>query len=99
MAQFDAHRLKGSGELVLDCQSDLLSDLDTRFVVPLIAVQDLQAATDRLNPQFIIDNQQHVLATQLAGAVQRNELGATVASVRERSFEVIAALDMLISGV
>lgn len=34
MAQFDVYRVRGN-VLVLDCQSDLLSSLTSRFVVPL----------------------------------------------------------------
>lgn len=35
MAKFDVCRLD-AGILVLDCQADLLSDLRTRLVVPLV---------------------------------------------------------------
>jgi toxin CcdB len=85
--------------LVLDCQSDLLSALATRFVVPLIAHEGKQAATERLNPMFVINGQQYVMATHLAAAVQAGLIGERVASLRDRSFEVIGALDVLVSGV
>ena len=35
MARFDVYRGTGGADLLLDCQSDLLRDLNTRFVVPL----------------------------------------------------------------
>lgn len=32
MAKYDVFRLPSSNELALECQSDLLSHLDTRFI-------------------------------------------------------------------
>jgi toxin CcdB len=99
MAQFDVHRL-GSGEgLVLDCQSDLLQQLNTRFVVPLIPQEDAPAPAQRLNPTFVIDGRRFVMVTQFAAAAHCNELGEAIASLRGHSFEVVGALDVLISGV
>jgi toxin CcdB len=97
MAQFDVHRL-GDG-LVIDCQSDLLQQLDTRFVVPLISQADVPIVAQRLNPVFEIDGEEHVMLTQAAAAVRRRELGAVVTSLAERSFEITGALDVLLSGV
>ena len=99
MAQFDVYRLKAGGGLVVDCQSDLLSSISTRFIVPLIAHEGQHAATQRLNPLFVIDGQQYVLATQLAAGVPRSEIGEQTSSLRDHSFEIVAALDVLISGV
>ena len=36
MARFDVHRRRDAAGYLLDCQADLLSDLTTRFVVPLL---------------------------------------------------------------
>ena len=35
MARFDVYRGTGGADLHHDCQSDLLRDLNTRFVVPM----------------------------------------------------------------
>lgn len=96
MAQFDVHRL-GDG-LVIDCQSDLLAQLESRFVVPLISRADVPVA-QRLNPIFEIEGKDRVMLTQAAGAVRRRELGAVVTSLADRSFEITGALDILLSGV
>src|SRR6185437_9881954 len=40
VAQFDVHQLKSGRGLVIDCQSDLLGDLNSRFVVPILPRQD-----------------------------------------------------------
>lgn len=98
LAQFDVHRLAANG-LVIDCQSGLLSHLQSRFVVPLLPTADAPRAGQRFNPIFAIDGVEHVMLTQFAGAVDRRQLGEVVASLAERSLEITDALDVLISGV
>jgi len=97
LPQFDVYRL-GSG-VVVDCQSDLLSHLNTRFVVPLIPRNRAPKPASRFNPVFSIHGEDHVMDTQFASTVERRELGAIVASLADRSFEITDALDVLISGV
>lgn len=99
MPQFDVHRLRSGEALVVDCQSDLLEASNTRFVVPLLPRRSVPTPLPRLNPVFIIDGDEMVLATQFMAAVYTRELGETVASLRERAFEVLGAIDVLISGV
>jgi toxin CcdB len=97
MAQFDVHRL-GNG-MVVDCQSDLLDQLESRFVVPLVRRSAGPKVAQRLNPCFQIDGEDFVMLTQAAAAVRRRELGPVVASFANRSFEITGALDVLINGV
>lgn len=97
MAQFDVHRL-GEG-LVIDCQSDLLSHIASRFVVPLVHVANAPRAAPRLNPVFVVEGEEFVMVTESAAAVRSRQLGPIVASLAERSFEITGALDVLISGV
>ena len=97
MAQFDVHRL-GQG-LVLDCQSDLLAQMDSRFVVPLVPRAEAPRIAPRLNPVFAIDGDDYVMLTQAAGAVRSRQLGAAVTSFADRSFEITGAFDVLMSGV
>ena len=97
MAQFDVHRL-GDG-LVLDCQADLLDHLNSRFIVPLLPLDEAPKPARRLNPIFGIDGKDYVMATQFASAVERNDLGKVVTSLADRALEITAAVDVLISGV
>jgi len=97
LAQFDVHRL-GSG-LAIDCQSDLLNHLESRFVVPLVRREDAPRPGRRFNPLFAIEGVEHVMLTQFSGAVDRRQLGPVVMSLADRSFEITDALDVLISGV
>lgn len=99
MAQFSVHQLKGSGGLVIDCQSDLLDDLESRFVVPLVTLADAPRLAHRFNPVFEIDGVNHAMLTQFSGAVDRRQLGPAVVSLTGRSFEITGALDVLIGGV
>jgi toxin CcdB len=99
LPQFDVQNIKSGGGLVLDCQSDLLEQLDTRLVVPLIPTARAPTAAKRLNPIFLIDGKEHVMVTQFAAAVHRRELGEVVTSLRNHSFEIVGALDVLVSGV
>ena len=99
MSQFDVHRLKSGATLVLDCQSELLGHLSTRLVVPLIPREQGPPQVARLNPLLSLEGGEFIMATQLAAAVLTHDLGPVVASLRERSFEIVGALDVLFSGV
>ena len=97
MAQFDVHRF-GNG-LVVDCQSDLLDQLQSRFVVPLVRRSAGPKVAQRLNPCFRVHGEEFVMLTQAGAAVRRRELGPVVQSLTDRSFEITGALDVLINGV
>ena len=97
VAQFDVHRL-GDG-LVVNCQSDLLDQIDSRFVVPLVGRAAAPRVAHRLNPIFEIEGKDYVMLTQGAAAVRIRELGEVVVSLSDRSFEITGALDVLLSGV
>jgi toxin CcdB len=99
VAQFDVHRLNSSGTFVVDCQSDLLRELNTRFVVPLILKDAAPTAAQRLNPIFNLQGGQYVMVTQFAATVELRELGEIVCALREDALQIIGALDVLIGGV
>lgn len=95
MARFDVFR-GGTGYL-LDCQSDILSYLETRLVVPLLPAASSPCA-DRLNPIFEVAGTQLVMATQLAAAVPARELGKPIASLVDEHAAIMNAFDMLLTG-
>lgn len=97
MAQYDVHRL-GQG-LVIDCQSDLLAQLNTCLVAPLVPREQAPTPASRFNPIFVVNGADYVMATQFAGSIERRELGPLVTSLANRSFEIVDAFDILISGV
>ena len=94
MARFRAHRLPDGG-YVLDCQSDLLDHLTTRFVVPLVPIGHVKTPMARLNPCFELDGEQMVMMTQFAAAIPARTLGRIVQSLDHEHHVITAALDML----
>ncbi len=97
MAQFDVYWL--GEELIVDCQSDLLSELNSRVVVPLIPSLRAPKRAGRFNPVFTIDGDDLVMTTQFIGAVDRGQLGKAVASLADHSYEITGAIDVLTGGV
>ncbi len=98
MAQFDVWRTP-DGDLVVDCQSDLLDHLETRFVVPLLPADQFEVVARRLNPLFTIEDVEHVMYTQFAAAVPASQLDDFVVSLGDHGFVIIDALDVLLTGV
>lgn len=98
MARFDVYRQELGGCHVLDCQADLLSDLNTRLVVPLLPVDEAPRPATRLNPIFDVEGDRLVMVTQFAASVSLRELGDVVQSLSAEQDAICAALDMLITG-
>lgn len=98
MARFDVFSSEGQAGFLLDVQSDLLSGLNTRVVVPLLEKSSAPVPAQRLNPVFSIEGQELVMATQYMAAVPEAELRSKVASLAGRQDEISAALDMLFLG-
>lgn len=98
MARFDVYRGIGGADLLLDCQSDLLRDLNTRFVVPLQLPENAPQPARRLNPVFEIDGRNYVMVTQFAAAVAYRECGRVMASLAGEHTNIMNALDLLIIG-
>ena len=104
MAQFDVYlnpnaATRKSIPYLLDVQADLLDTLATRMVVPLILAEEMGLAAKHLNPQFKIKGAAVVMSTaELAGVANRS-LGDKVASLKSKRNEIIAALDLLFTGI
>ncbi len=102
MAQFDVHRDPHGGAdqpYLLDVQSDLLQRLPTRVVVPLVR-QGARASETLpvLTPVFDIQGELFQMVTYELAAIRRRDLGQIVAQVRDRRVEIVAALDLLLTG-
>ncbi len=98
MAQFDVCRT-ADGDLVIDCQAELLDHLNTRVVAPLLTSDQFEVVAQRLNPLFMVDGVQHVMYTQFASAIPVSQIGEKVMTLEDRSFEIMNALDVLLTGV
>jgi toxin CcdB len=99
MARFDVYRRRGGGGYLLDCQADLLSDLTSRFVVPLFPPDAAPRPAARLNPILAVDGEPYVMVTQFAAAVMKSELRQRVDNLGDEAERIVGALDLLITGV
>lgn len=104
MAQFDVHRnlneaTKPAVPYLLDLQSNLLSDLATRVVVPLMHASRFKIRLQRLNPTFTIEGVKVVLSTAELAAIDCRNLGERVDSLEAARTEIIGAFDLIVQGV
>ena len=107
MAQFDVYRNSGKYSrivpFVVDVQSGILSNFDTRVVIPLQSADFIRSENmeivSRLNPIFTVCDSEVILATQQMAAVHIRELGKKVDSLESMRLEIISALDVLTSGI
>jgi toxin CcdB len=97
MAQFDIFRFADNG-LVVDLQADALASLATRLVTPLYPASGLRPIR-QLNPVVMIGGEPHIIAIQEAAAVRLTSLGAKAGSAAHLRDKIIAAVDVLITGV
>ena len=96
MARYDVYRLQGTH--LLDVQTDLIDQLQSRAVVPLLPVSETPPSIRRLHPVFEVGGEKLVMATQLIGAVSNTQLAEPVDNLGRHHDEIVAALDMLFHG-
>ena len=85
---------------LLDVQSDLIADLSTRVVVPLCPASAMKGETLRTRTRVFESEDLHcVMMTQQLGGIPGKSLGAKVADLSPQRDEIIAALDLLITGI
>lgn len=97
MARFDVYRLVDGG-LVVDLQADLLSDLTTRVVAPLLPLDGSLKPASNLNPIFDIDGEKHMLGIQFLAAIPNRELQNYICSLLSDEQIMLKSIDMLFSG-
>ena len=98
MPRFDIFENEGGSGYLMDVQSDILSGLNTRVVVPLLPQSSAPSPAQRLNPVFSIEGQELVMATQFIAAVPDSELHSCIGNFAEQQDEISSALDMLFLG-
>lgn len=97
MARFDAWP-DGDGWL-LEVQADLLSDLNTRLVVPLMPAARAPRPASRLNPVLSVMGAPQVMVTQFLSAVPASILKGAPVPLLAQSDPITNALDLLLTGV
>ena len=105
MAQFDVYRnanpaTRARIPYLLDIQSDLLDPLTTRVVVPLCKPEVLKGKlAERLNPVFEIEGRKMTMLTPELAGVSRKILGERIGNLSDERRSIIAALDLLFTGI
>ena len=105
MTQFDVHRNANPASrarfpLLLCVQTDLLSDLNTRMVVPLCPASAMKGRIlGHLTPILHVEGKPYAMLTLQMAGIAAKQLGAKVANLAAQRQEIITALDFLITGV
>ena len=104
MAQFTVYRnknarTKATFPYLLDVQSNLLEDLQTRVVIPLSKAPRLtRKPVSQLTPILRFEGETYVLMTPELAGIARNELGPATGSLAEHRDAILAATDFLLTG-
>jgi len=77
-------------------QSELLDEMPTRVVAPLVVPNALSGPPAKtLNPEFEIEGQRVVMLTQQLAGVTLQRLKTRVAHLSDRRDDIVRALDFL----
>lgn len=99
MPRFDVHQYSDEVPLILDVQADLLSDLNTRAVVPLLPhAQVKKEELPRLKPILKIKGKNFVMMTTDIGVIKVSDRGKFVENIEAQRQAIIEALDFLFQG-
>jgi len=103
--QFDVYdnpsaRMRDQYPFVVDVQSNLLSSLATRMVMPL-AVTSLAASElpSRLSPMVTVRRKSLMLVPFEAAPLDKRLLKTEVTTLKDRASDIIAAMDAVLSGI
>ena len=100
MAQFDLYinsnlATKQRVPFLLDIQNDLLSELSTRLVIPLVTATP---ALTKLNPIVTVANQELIVSTIEMAAISVKLLKNKIDSLADKRQEILDAIDFLVVG-
>jgi toxin CcdB len=104
VAQFTVYRNRNARSkaifpLLVDVQSDLLDELQTRVVIPLSKAAALtKRPVSQLTPVIEFEESPYVLVTPQLAGIARSELGAPTGSVARDRDTILAAMDFLLLG-
>jgi toxin CcdB len=98
MARLDVRRLTQvrGVSLVVEMQAELLEDIKTVIVAPLAPVQQLPPISE-VNPVFEFDGRQLALRLEQLISIPRARLGASAGNLLAYEYQIMRALDRLLS--
>ena len=85
--------------LVLVLQNDLLSDVETRVVIPLFPVEVMGRGLQSLNPTITVAGRELVVMTQLFATLYPEELVEFFGTAEHDRDQIVSAIEALLSGV
>jgi toxin CcdB len=104
VTQFTVYRNKNPRSrttfpFLVNVQSDLLDELQTRVVIPLTrAVALTRKPVSKLMPTVQFEGEAYVLMTPQLAGIARSELGPAAGDLVGRRDTIVAAMDFLLSG-
>jgi toxin CcdB len=104
MPQFAVYRnkyLQGSAcyPLLVDVQSELLEDFETRVVIPLARSSGFTGfPLELLMPTIELEGERYVLTTPRLAGVSRSDLGPHTSSAAAHRQAIFTALDLMFRG-
>ena len=105
MPQFSVYknqdkRSKDAYPYFVDVQNSLLSDLNTRLVIPFAKPSSLHnTEVERLCPVISINGSDYVLLSHQLTSVPISVLSKEEISIESFRYEILDAIDMLITGI
>ena len=107
MSQFDVYLNSGKGAtaapFLVDVQHDLFTGCNTRVVIPLLSAKIARERkmdfVEKANPVIMFGDTEVVLAAHLMTAIHVKELCGKVGSIASMRPEILAAMDVIFSGV
>lgn len=101
MARFDVYKFGTpfASSLAVDVQADILAELETRVIVPLLPKRFAEAEADgRLKPVIAVEGKPYVLMTTDISVTKADRLKELVGNVEADRLKIVAALDFLFQG-
>ncbi|MBP7769603.1 MAG: CcdB family protein [Aliarcobacter sp.] len=100
MAQFDVYenineKTKEQIPFLLDIQNDILKNLSTRVVIPLVVSSK---SINLLNPKYTINGITVALSTAEIASIPMEIFGNKISSLKDKREEIIGAVDFLVTG-
>jgi len=84
---------------LVDIQADLLDHLATRVVVPLYPQGNIVSLLQQLNPTVTIENELFILSIAELAAIPFTYLGSPISNIQDEREAMVAAVDLLITGI
>ncbi|MEL6643930.1 MAG: CcdB family protein [Pseudomonadota bacterium] len=98
MPQADLHRTRAGNTLVCRIQTDLGAEAPLILCAPVVPRGEFGRLVPKLHIPVSFDNDTYIIVMSQMVAIPATELGPVVGTVAAWRDEIIAAVDLLVSG-